>query len=45
MRIVPREKWFTFTYVLIEHGRAVCKAKTPRCDVCPVNELCPSSLV
>jgi endonuclease-3 len=45
MRIVPREKWFTFTYVLIEHGRAICKAPTPRCEECPVNELCPSSRV
>jgi endonuclease-3 len=45
MRIVPRERWFTFTYVLIEHGRAVCKAPTPRCEECPVNALCPSSRV
>jgi endonuclease-3 len=45
MRIVPRKDWFPFTYVLIEHGRRVCKAPTPRCEVCPVNELCPSSRV
>jgi len=45
MRIVPREKWFTFTYVLIEHGRAICKAPTPRCEICPVTALCPASRV
>jgi len=45
MRIIPREKWFTSTYVLIEHGRAVCKAPTPKCEACPVNMLCPSSTV
>jgi endonuclease-3 len=45
MEIVPRRKWFPFTYVLIEHGRAVCKAPTPRCEACPVNGLCPSSRV
>jgi endonuclease III len=45
MRIIPREKWFTFTYVLIEHGRAICKAPTPKCEECPVNALCPSSRV
>jgi endonuclease-3 len=45
MELIPREKWFGFTYVLIEHGRAVCKAPTPRCGECTVNELCPSSLV
>jgi endonuclease III len=45
MKIIPREDWFSFTYVLIEHGRHVCKAPTPRCEVCPVNDLCPSSRV
>ena len=45
MAIVPREKWFPFTYVLIEHGRAVCKAPTPRCEECVVSALCPSSRV
>jgi endonuclease-3 len=45
MRIVPRKKWFSFTYVLIEHGRAICKAPTPRCEECPVNDLCPASRV
>ena len=34
-----------FTYVLIDFGRGVCKAPTPRCEVCPVNHLCPSSRV
>jgi endonuclease-3 len=45
MGIVPRRDWFAFTYVLIEHGRQVCKAPIPRCEVCPVNDLCPSSRV
>ena len=45
MRVVPREKWFAFTYVLIEHGRAICKAPTPRCEICPVSSLCPASRV
>jgi len=45
MRLIPRKDWFSFTYVLIDHGRQVCKAKTPRCDVCLVNDLCPSSRV
>src|SRR5262249_42276182 len=45
MAIIPRRDWFPFTYVLIDHGRRVCKAPTPRCGACPVNDLCPSSLV
>jgi endonuclease-3 len=45
MTLLPREKWSTFTYVLIDHGRGVCRAPTPRCEVCPVNDLCPASRV
>ncbi|HLB62897.1 MAG TPA: endonuclease III [Actinomycetota bacterium] len=44
MRLVPRRRWLPFTYVLIDHGRAVCKAPTPRCRECVVTRLCPSSL-
>jgi len=43
MGLIPREKWFSFTYVLIDHGRAICHAKKPRCTECPIEPLCPSS--
>jgi endonuclease-3 len=45
MRLIPKERWFDFTYVLIDHGRAICQAKKPRCGECPVSDLCPSSQV
>jgi endonuclease-3 len=45
MAVIPQDQWFSFTYRLIDHGRAVCVARTPRCEVCPVSELCPSSQV
>ncbi|HEX9377898.1 MAG TPA: endonuclease III [Actinomycetota bacterium] len=45
MALIPRERWFDFTYVLIDHGRAVCKSGTPRCEECAVSDLCPSSRV
>jgi endonuclease III len=45
MKLIPRSDSFSFTYVLIDHGRKVCKAPTPRCEVCPVSDLCPSSRV
>jgi endonuclease III len=43
MRWIPRDRWFDFTYVLIDHGRAICVAKKPKCPVCPVEPLCPAS--
>lgn len=45
MDLVPKSKWFKLSYLFIEHGRAVCKAPTPRCEDCVLNDLCPSSKV
>jgi endonuclease-3 len=43
MRIVPKRRWTLFPHLLIHHGRAVCVAGRPRCDECPVADLCPSA--
>ena len=45
MRSIPKDRWFDFTYALIDHGRAICVARKPRCEDCPISDLCPSSLV
>jgi endonuclease III len=44
-KLAPREYWGIFPHLLIWHGRRVCDARNPRCDVCVVNDLCPSSRV
>ena len=43
MERIPKDRWFDFTYVLIDHGRAICVAKRPKCPLCPVEPLCPAS--
>ncbi len=45
MRVIPAKDRFGFTYVLIDHGRTICVARNPRCEICPINDLCPSSRV
>jgi len=45
MKLVPREDWARFPHLLIWHGRRVCIARSPRCEDCVVNDLCPSSRV
>jgi endonuclease-3 len=45
MAIVPRGDWFQLTYLLIEHGRAICAAQRPRCGVCLLNDICPSAFL
>lgn len=41
MEIVPREKWTEFGHLMISHGRAICQARSPKCDECPVSSYCP----
>ena len=45
MANIPKARWFDFSYVIIDHGRAICQARKPACEDCPVSDLCPSSLV
>ena len=45
MKLIPREDWTILAHLFIDHGRAVCKAPTPRCEVCVLNDICPSSRV
>lgn len=42
MELLPRDRWSSATYLLIDHGRAVCAARKPRCGECVVADLCPS---
>ena len=42
MAIVPKKDWGEITYVLINHGRQICKARKPNCPECPVRDVCPS---
>jgi endonuclease III len=44
-RIVPRADWGRFPHLLIWHGRRVCDARSPRCGICVLADLCPSSRV
>ena len=41
MNIIPLSEWGTITYQLIDHGRAICQAKKPKCSLCPLNKFCP----
>ena len=43
MEFFPKKEWFKLTYRVIEHGRAVCRARDPRCDQCSLKHLCPSA--
>ena len=45
VKLVPRADWGRFPHLLIWHGRRICIARSPRCEDCVLNDLCPASRV
>jgi endonuclease-3 len=45
MQLFPREEWTNLAHVLIFHGRRVCDARAPKCELCVLADICPSSRV
>ncbi len=43
MKLVLREDWTVFSHLLIHHGRQLCSARSPKCEICPVHSLCPTA--
>jgi endonuclease-3 len=43
MALIPQEDWTFFAHALVHHGRAICKARKPDCDACPLAPHCPSA--
>jgi len=41
--LVPPDERGAFSLRMILHGRQVCDARRPRCDVCLLNDVCPSA--
>lgn len=43
MKLLPQTDWENWSIRLIYHGRAVCKARSPECNICELADLCPSA--
>jgi endonuclease III len=44
MALVPKADWLDFNFLLVEHGRAICQARKPKCPECFLRKLCPSAV-
>lgn len=40
IRLIPKEYWKDVNHLLIWHGRNICVARNPKCDICPIREYC-----
>jgi endonuclease-3 len=41
MEVIPEKEWTMFSHRVIYHGRQICHARKPKCDVCVLNKICP----
>lgn len=41
MKIIPRNRWTSFSHRMIFHGRRICFARNPDCPQCPFDRFCP----
>jgi endonuclease-3 len=39
-KLVPKKHWIMFPHWLIFHGRAVCLARKPKCEICVIADQC-----
>lgn len=40
MKIIPENKWTSYSHQIIAHGRTICDAKKPKCPVCRLLPYC-----
>lgn len=40
LKLFPYEYLKDVNHILIYHGRAICTARSPKCEQCPINKLC-----
>ena len=43
IEVIRKADWIIYSHLLIDHGRAVCKARKPACSDCQIAGFCPSA--
>ena len=41
MALFPKSQWIDLGHQMVHHGRRVCTARKPKCDTCPLGDICP----
>jgi endonuclease-3 len=42
MKVIPQDRWISYSHQVIHHGRKVCVARKPKCQECNLETLCRS---
>lgn len=42
MKKIPKHAWGNINHLLVTHGKTICDARKPKCDICRIKEYCRS---
>lgn len=45
LKIIPQEYIKDVNHLFVYHGRKICDSRKPKCDICPINDLCDKKIV
>lgn len=40
LKKIPRKYWELVNHLFVYHGREICDARKPKCDICPISKYC-----
>ena len=40
LKIIPKKDWSKMNHLLVYHGREICTARNPKCDICCIAKWC-----
>lgn len=43
LKKIDKPYWSKVNHIFVWHGRAICIARRPQCDICPIRNLCPKN--
>ncbi|WP_432735807.1 endonuclease III [Maridesulfovibrio sp. FT414] len=43
MPLFEQQNWGTANHLLVLYGREICSARSPKCDICQLNDICPKN--
>ncbi|MEG2275201.1 MAG: endonuclease III [Clostridia bacterium] len=45
MKIYPKNYYPIINHIFVYHGREICMARNPKCDICPISHICKKNNV
>ena len=45
LKIIPKEYIKDVNHLFVYHGRKICDSRKPKCEICPINNLCDKKIV